>query len=92
MVNYEDLINELLRHLVNRYNDYSQLVAINYHKKHDEGTLQWNRGSKDVYKEEAEELAQKLGRKVEYALKTEKILADTPEEYEVEYLRMSIKY
>lgn len=39
---------EMIQKLMKDYNNYSELVALNYEKKRegncDEGTLQWNRG------------------------------------------------
>ena len=46
-----------LEKLMADYNDYSELVALNYEKKVEEGTLQWNRGSLNKTKEHLEEFA-----------------------------------
>lgn len=35
---------KFMEYLMAEYNDYSELVALNYQKKADEGTKQWNRG------------------------------------------------
>jgi len=89
---YEKMINDMLHHLVERFNSYGQLVAINRHNNHDEGILEWNRGNRCAYEEEAIDLARKLGRKVDYEMKEEKIMKDTPNEYTVEYRIMKISY
>lgn len=90
--NYEKMINDMLHHLVERFNAYSSLVEINRHCKHSDGTLQWNRGSECTYEEEARDLAEKLGRKVEYEMRKDTILAETPDEYEIEYRAMKVAY
>ncbi len=91
-MNYEKMINEMLNHLVKRFNDYSQLVALNYYKNAENGTLQWNRGKEDTYEDEARELADKLGRKVNYKMMESKYFAGEPEEFTIEYRAMFITY
>lgn len=60
----------MLEKLVDDYNNYSELVALNYAKKKegkfDEGTLQWNRGSKNRIEEYMLELADVMGVELEY--------------------------
>lgn len=56
--------------LVKDYNNYSELVALNYAKKKegecDETTLQWNRGHMYCIDEYLKELADTVGVQLEY--------------------------
>ena len=90
--NYEQMITDVLHHLVRQFNDYSELVALNYHCNCEKTTLQWNRGKEDTYEDEARELAQKLGRKVNYELRTSKYRAGEPDEFEIEYRAMYVTF
>ena len=58
-------MREMLMRLVKDFNEYSELVALNYSKmkegKCDEGTLQWNRGHLYRIEEYLDELAKSLG-------------------------------
>lgn len=60
----------MLEKLVKDFNDYSELVALNYAKKKegkcDEGTLQWNRGNMNRIEEYMKGLADVMGVKLEY--------------------------
>ena len=59
------LITGLITQLVNDFNRYSELVALNYEQKKegqiDEGTLQWNRGSLDKIEEHLAMIAETAG-------------------------------
>ncbi len=58
-------MKDLILKLVDDFNTYSELVALNYSKqkegKCDEGTLQWNRGSLNRIEEYLEEMAKEMG-------------------------------
>lgn len=53
-----------LERLISEYNDYSELVALNYEKKSEDGTLQWNRGHLYCVEELLKEFAGSLGAKL----------------------------
>ena len=59
---------DLITRLVNDFNDYSELVALNYSKMEegtcDESTLQWNRGHLSQIEEYLVNLAELLGIKL----------------------------
>lgn len=61
----ELMITGLITKLVNDFNRYSELVALNYEQqkegKIDEGTLQWNRGSLDKIEEHLSMIAEAAG-------------------------------
>lgn len=52
---------EILNRLVKDYNSYSELVALNYYRKHEEGITQWNRGSLSIIREYLEDFAKSIG-------------------------------
>ncbi len=64
---------KILEKLVEDFNNYSELVALNYAKlkegKCDEGALEWNRGSLNKIEEYMEEFAATLNVKLEYECK-----------------------
>lgn len=51
----------ILNRLMRDYNSYSHLVAVNYHRHHEEGTLEWNRGSLNIIRNYLEEFANSRG-------------------------------
>lgn len=61
----KEMVVGLVNRLVKDFNEYSELVALNYSKmkegKCDESTLQWNRGHKYQVEEYLKELAGSLG-------------------------------
>ena len=65
-----DFMRELLESLIEEFNDYSELVALNYAQKRDgkcdEGTVQWNRGSLNKIEEHLEKVAELMGVRLEY--------------------------
>ena len=65
-----DAMREMLKMLIEEFNDYSELVALNYaHKKEhrcEEGMLEWNRGSLNKIQEHMEKVAEMMGVKLEY--------------------------
>lgn len=75
---------EILNRLVRDYNSYSELVAINYYRKHDEGTTQWNRGSLNIIEIYLEEFIKSRGVELTYTLGTHPFL-----DYELEYTTVS---
>ena len=50
-----------LEKLMSEFNGYSELVALNYQQKAEEGTLQWNRGSLNRVEEMLKEFAELNG-------------------------------
>lgn len=60
----------IIKKLVEDYNNYSELVALNCAKKKegdcDEGILEWNRGNLNRIEEYMVELAGAMGVKIEY--------------------------
>lgn len=58
-------MQNILMRLVKDFNEYSELVALNYAKikegECDDSTLQWNRGNKNRIEEYLRELADSLG-------------------------------
>lgn len=50
-----------LEKLMAEFNDYSELVALNYQQKAEEGILQWNRGSLNMVEEMLKEFAELNG-------------------------------
>lgn len=50
-----------LEKLMADFNDYSELVALNYQQKAEEGILQWNRGSLNRVEEMLKEFAELNG-------------------------------
>lgn len=50
-----------LEKLMAEFNDYSELVALNYQQKAEEGTLQWNRGHLYCVEEMLKEFAELNG-------------------------------
>lgn len=59
---------EIMKRLVEDFNTYSELVALNYAQKKegkcDEGTLQWNRGNLNRTEEYLKEMATLCGVKI----------------------------
>ena len=47
-----------LEKLMGEFNDYSELVALNYYQEHDKETLEWNRGHLDCVEEMLKEFAE----------------------------------
>ena len=90
--NFEKLAMNLLNHLVSRFNDYSELVALNYYRGHEENTIAWNRGHEDTYEEEARDLAGKMGRKINYEMRRSKYYEGEPNEFEIEYRAMYVTF
>lgn len=90
--NYENLARDLLNRLVGRFNTYSELVALNYYKKHEGGTIQWNRGHEDAYEDEARELAEQMVIKINYEMMKSKYFEGETEEFEIEYRAMYLTY
>lgn len=63
-------MKELLDLLIYEFNDYSELVALNYahirEGRLDDGMLQWNRGSLSMIEEHMEKVAALAGVTLEY--------------------------
>ena len=91
-MNFEKTINETLNHLVARFNAYSELVALNAYKGHCDDTYQWNRGQEYAYEEEAKNLANKLGRKINYEMRDSTYYEGEPNEFVIEYRAMFLTF
>lgn len=63
-----------LEKLMADYNDYSEIVALNYENGVEEGTLQWNRGSLNKAKEHLEEFAELMKVKLVFTFGTHPFL------------------
>jgi len=75
---------EILNRLVKDYNSYSELVALNYYRKHEEGITLWNRGSLNIIEGYLDEFAKSIGVELTYTLGTHPFL-----NYELEYTTAS---
>lgn len=75
---------EILNRLVRDYNSYSELVALNRYKKHEEGITEWNRGSLNTIRDYLEEFAKSIGVELTYSRGTHPFL-----DYELEYTTVS---
>ncbi len=66
-------MNDMIQKLVADFNNYSELVALNYSKQKegecDEGILQWNRGNLNRIEEYLKEMAEALGVKLVWKCK-----------------------
>lgn len=51
----------ILNRLIKDFNSYSELVALNRYRKHEEGITQWNRGSLNIIRDYLEEFAKSRG-------------------------------
>ena len=67
---YENILKDALNKLVEDFNSYSELVALNYANGenkgkdwnwHNDGVLQWNRGSLNKTEEYLKSLAEAMG-------------------------------
>lgn len=73
-----------LEKLMGEFNDYSELVALNYYRGHDKETLGWNRGHLDCVKEMLKEFAKSIGVELTFTYGTHPFL-----DYELEYIMAS---
>lgn len=68
-----DMMQAMLQRLVDDFNEYSELVALNYEQKKegkfDESSLQWNRGHLSQIEEYMKMLAEKMGVGVRFKYK-----------------------
>lgn len=74
----------ILNRLVKDYNSYSELVALNYYRKHDEGITQGNRGSLNTIREYLEDFAKFIGVELTFTYGTHPFL-----DYELGYITAS---
>ncbi len=75
-----------LEKLMADFNDYSELVALNYQQKAEEGTLQWNRGHLYCVEEMLKEFAELNGVNLVFACGTHPFL-----DKELEYRTVHIE-
>lgn len=83
-----------LEDLMAQFNDYSELVALNYQQKKEgkfsemdmESTLQWNRGSLDKIEEHLEVYAEMIGVNLVFAYGPHPFLNREPLEYRTVHL------
>ena len=70
------------RNLAEQYNDYSQLVALNYSQKSPAEVKEWHRATRCAAKEHRESLGELIGALLEYETVKERFCG-----YELEYIR-----
>ena len=75
-----------LEKLMADFNDYSELVALNYQQKAEEGTLQWNRGHLYCVEEMLKEFAELNGVNLVFTCGTHPFL-----EMELEYRTVNLE-
>lgn len=75
-----------LEKLMSEFNDYSELVALNYQQKAEEGILQWNRGHLYCVEEMLKEFAELNGVNLVFTCGTHPFL-----ERELEYRTVHIE-
>ena len=75
-----------LEKLMGEFNDYSELVALNYQQKAEEGILQWNRGHLYCVEEMLKEFAELNGVNLVFTCGTHPFL-----ERELEYRTVHIE-
>lgn len=75
-----------LEKLMAKFNDYSELVALNYQQKAEEGTLQWNRGHLYCVEENLKTFAELLKVNLVYTYGTHPFL-----KRELEYRTVSLE-
>lgn len=74
----------ILNRLVKDYNSYSELVALNYYRKHEKGITEWNRGSLSIIREYLEDFAKSIGVELTFTCGTHPFL-----NYELKYITVS---
>lgn len=74
----------ILNRLIKDFNSYSELVALNRYKKHEEGITEWNRGSLSIIREYLEDFAKSIGVELTFTCGTHPFL-----NYELEYITVS---
>lgn len=65
---------KILQKLMIEYNNFSELVALNYQQKAEEGILQWNRGSLNTIEIFLKDFAELCGVKLVYTFGTHPFL------------------
>lgn len=74
----------ILNRLINDFNSYSELVALNRYKKHEEGITEWNRGSLNTIHKYLGEFAKSRGIGLTLTCGTHPFL-----DFELEYVTVS---
>lgn len=74
----------ILNRLVDDFNSYSELVALNYYKKHEEGITEWNRGSLSIIRDYLTDFAKSTGVELTFICGTHPFL-----DYKLEYITVS---
>lgn len=74
----------ILNRLIKDFNSYSELVALNYYRKHGEDVTEWNRGSLNIIRDYLEEFTKSRGVGLNFTCGTHPFL-----DIELEYLTVS---
>lgn len=74
----------ILNRLINDFNSYSELVALNRYKKHEEGITEWNRGSLSIIRDYLTDFTKSRGIGLIFTCGTHPFL-----DYELEYVTVS---
>lgn len=74
----------ILNRLINDFNSYSELVALNRYKKHEEGITEWNRGSLSIIRDYLKDFTKSRGIGLIFTHGTHPFL-----DYELEYVTVS---
>lgn len=74
----------ILNRLINDFNSYSELVALNHYKKHEGRITEWNRGSLNIIREYLEDFTKSRGVGLTFTCGTHPFL-----DYELEYVTVS---
>lgn len=75
---------EILNRLVEDYNSYSELVALNRYKKHERGLTEWNRGSLSIIRDYLRDFAKSCKVELIFIHEVHPFL-----DYELEYTTVS---
>ena len=76
----------ILNRLINDFNAYSELVALNRYKKHEGGITEWNRGSLNTIRKYLGEFAKSRGVGLTLTCGTHPFL-----DFELEYVTVSVE-
>lgn len=76
----------ILNRLINDFNSYSELVALNHYKGHKEDITEWNRGSLNIIRGYLGDFTKSRGIELIFTCETHPFL-----DYELEYVTVSVE-
>ena len=76
----------ILNRLIDDFNSYSELVALNYYKKHEKGITEWNRGSLSIIRNYLGDFTKSRGIELTFTCEVHPFL-----DYELEYVTVSVE-